>query len=101
MGALNKMSKIKNVKVSEKDSAIDDLVESNVAENEKWDKEISVVPKLLPTSIRLSTRTIERAKFFARIHHARGYQTWLKALIEERVNTEYEIYRKLKNEDVA
>jgi hypothetical protein len=95
------MSKIKNVKVNKKDSAIDDLVANNAIENEKWDKVVSVVPKLLPTSIRLSTRTIERAKFFARIHHARGYQTWLKTLIEERVNTEYEIFRKLKNEDIA
>jgi hypothetical protein len=95
------MSKIKNVKVNKKDSAIDDLIANNAMENEKWDKVVSVVPKLLPTSIRLSTRTIERAKFFARIHHARGYQTWLKTLIEERVNTEYEIFRKLKNEDLS
>jgi hypothetical protein len=95
------MSKIKNVKVNKKDSAIDDLIANNAMENEKWDKVVSVVPKLLPTSIRLSTRTIERAKFFARIHHARGYQTWLKTLIEERVNTEYEIFRKLKNEDIS
>jgi hypothetical protein len=95
------MSKIKIVKVNKKDSAIDDVVTENAMENGKWDKEVSVVPKLLPTSIRLSTRTIERAKFFAQIHHARGYQTWLKTLIEERVNTEYEIFRKLKKEDVA
>ena len=95
------MSKIKNVKVNKKDSAIYYLISNNAMENEKWDKVVSVVPKLLPTSIRLSTRTIERAKFFARIHHARGYQTWLKTLIEERVNTEYEIFRKLKNEDIS
>jgi len=95
------MSKIKDIKVSKKDSAIDDLVTSNAMEDKKWGKEVSVVPKLLPTSIRLSTRTIERAKFFARIHHARGYQTWLKTLIEERVNSEYEIFRKLKKEDIA
>jgi hypothetical protein len=95
------MSKIKNVKANKKESAIDDLVEENAMKNEKWDKEVSVVPKLLPTSIRLSTRTIERAKLFARIHHARGYQTWLKTLIEERVNTEYEIFRKLKKQDIA
>ena len=95
------MSKIKNAKVNKKDSAIDDLVTDDAMEKEKWDKEISVVPKMFPTSIRLSTRTIERAKFFARIHHARGYQTWLKTLIEERVNTEYEIFRKLKKEEIA
>jgi hypothetical protein len=95
------MSKIKNVKANKKDSKIDDLVTDNAMKNEKWDKEISVVPKMLPTSIRLSTRTIERAKFFAHIHHARGYQTWLKTLIEERVNTEYEIFRKLKKEEIA
>lgn len=95
------MSKIKNVKVRKKDAGIDDWVIDNAMKDEKWEKEVSVVPKLLPTSIRLSTRTIERAKFFARIHHARGYQTWLKALIEERVNTEYEIFRKLKKEEIT
>ena len=95
------MSRIKNVKANKRESAIDDFVEENAMENEKWDKEVSVAPKLLPTSIRLSTRTIERAKFFARIHHARGYQTWLKTLIEERVNTEYEIFRKLKKEEIS
>jgi hypothetical protein len=49
----------------------------------------------------LSTRTIERAKFFARLHHERGYQTWLKKIIEDRVNTEYEMFRTLKKENIV
>jgi hypothetical protein len=96
-----KMSKITDVKVRKKDAEIDDSVVDRAMEDKYWDKEITVEPKLLPTSIRLSARTIQRAKYFARIHHERGYQTWLKKIIEERVNTEYEIFRKLKKEQIV
>jgi hypothetical protein len=92
------MSKIKNVKISKKDALIDDFVIDQAMDTDKWEKEMSVVPKLMPTSLRLSTRTIDRAKFFAGIHHQRGYQTWLKQIIEERVNSEYEMFRKLRKE---
>ena len=85
------MSKIKHVKTSSKDKTIDEEVISMAHDDSAWENEITVTPKLLPTSIRLSSRTIERAKFFARVHRERGYQTWLKNIIEERVNTEFEL----------
>jgi hypothetical protein len=95
------MSKIKIVKTSKKDAFIDDIVTDQASKDDTWEKEMTVVPKLMPTSLRLSTRTIERAKFFARLHHERGYQTWLKKIIEDRVNTEYEMFRTLKKENIV
>jgi hypothetical protein len=95
------MSKIKSVKTSKKDAFIDDIVTDQATRDDAWEKEMTVVPKLMPTSLRLSTRTIERAKFFARLHHERGYQTWLKKIIEDRVNTEYEMFRTLKKENIV
>jgi len=92
--------KIKNVKVSKKDLEADEIVAEQAMNATDWDKATRVKPKTKPTSIRLSSRTIERAKFFARIHKERGYQSWLKKIVEERINTEYELYRKLKNEIV-
>ena len=94
------MSKIRNVKVSKRDKAIDEKVIEEAFNNTAWEKEKKVKPQLSPTSIRLSNRTIARAKFFARIHRERGYQTWLKKIIEERINTEYELYKKLKKEAI-
>jgi hypothetical protein len=59
---------------------------------------IVVEPDNQSTSIRLSCKTIERAKFFAHIHHESGYQSWLKRIIEERIENEYEIYKNLKKD---
>jgi hypothetical protein len=95
------MARVKHVRISPKDKSIDRAVIDQASDDSLWGKETNVSPTLLPTSIRLSSRTIERAKFFSRIHHERGYQTWLKKVIEDRVNTEYELYRRLKEEVVA
>jgi len=92
------MSVIKNVKTTKRDTEIDEEVIARSNDAAAWEKEIEVLPRMRPTSIRLSTRTIARAKFFARIHKERGYQSWLKNVIEERINTEYELYKRLKKE---
>lgn len=89
------MNKIKNVKVSAKEKIIDEIVEKQAFSDETWGNEMEINPKLKQTSIRLSARTIQRAKIFAHIHHQRGYQSWLKHVIEERISTEYDIYKKL------
>lgn len=94
------MSIIKDVKTTNRESKIDDAVIADAYNDKVWGKKIEVNPRLKPTSIRLSTRTIERAKFFARVHKERGYQSWLKKVIEERINTEYELYKRLKKEVV-
>lgn len=92
------MPLIKNVKASKKDQIIDQEVTIEATDDLKWDKKVDIPPKTHSTSIRLSTRTIERAKFFADIHHERGYQSWLKRIIEERIDNEYEMYKRLKKE---
>ena len=89
---------VKNVKTSKKEEKIDNKVIEMAHDDKSWEDKIEVTPRSKPTSIRLSTRTIERAKFFAKIHRERGYQSWIKRIVEERVNTEYELYKKLKKE---
>ncbi len=91
---------IKNVKTNPKNEKIDQEVEKMASDEKAWSKKSTVQPKTKPTSIRLSSRTIERAKFFAKVHHERGYQSWIKKIVEERINTEYEMYRRLKKEIV-
>ena len=92
------MAKITKVKLNKKDKAIDDEVISSSSDDNSWDEEISVSPVTKPTSIRLNSKTIQRAKFFAQVHHERGYQSWLKKIVEERIDTEYELYKRLKKE---
>lgn len=92
--------KIKNVRTKKEDEKIDEEVIRQASDGKAWSKETRIAPKTRPTSIRLSPRTIERAKFFARVHKERGYQSWLKKIVEERINTEYELYRRLKQEVV-
>ena len=97
MGGINIMSKIKSVKLSEDDKTIDNIVKSEALDNSKWDKVLHVSHRSNATSIRLSPNTIQRAKFFARIHRERGYQTWLKKIIEERIDTENKLYQEIKS----
>ena len=92
------MVKIKNIKTSAKDKEIDNLVKKQALDESAWESQMEIDPKSKPTSIRLSTRTIQRAKFFARVHRQRGYQSWLKSIIEDRINTEYELYKRLKKQ---
>jgi hypothetical protein len=58
----------------------------------KWERPIAVKP----TSIRLSPIIIEKAKYFAKLHKARGYQSWLKHIVEERIRMEEEIVSNYK-----
>jgi hypothetical protein len=90
------MNRIRHVKVSKQDKVIDNAVQEIANDDAAWEKETLVFSKSVPTSIRLSPRTISRAKFFARIHHERGYQSWLKKVVEERIDTEYELYKRVR-----
>jgi len=92
------MPKITNVKLNKKEKCIDDDVIASANDESAWDDEIPASPVSKPTSIRLSSMTIQRAKFFAKVHHERGYQSWLKKIVEERIDTEYELYKILKKE---
>ena len=92
------MAKITGIKLNKKEKRIDEEVAASVHDENAWGEEIAVAPVTKPTSIRLSRKTIQRAKFFARIHHERGYQSWLKKIVEERIDTEYELYKRIKKE---
>ncbi len=92
------MAKITKVKLNSKDKKIDEEVISLSNDENAWGEETAVSSGTMPTSIRLSPHTIQRAKFFARVHHERGYQSWLKKIVEERIDTEYELYKRIKKE---
>jgi len=94
------MGKIRNIKTSAKDIAIDEIVKKQAFDESAWESPMETETKSKPTSIRLSTRTIQRAKFFARVHRQRGYLSWLKSIIEDRINTEYEMYKRLQKQTV-
>ncbi len=95
---MKKVKNVKCVKTSARERKIDEMVESQAFEENAWEDGIELSPKSKPTSIRLSPRTIQRAKFFARIHRQRGYQSWLKHIIEERIGAEYNLYQQLKKQ---
>jgi hypothetical protein len=88
---------LKKVKVPEKENKIDEIVISQAHNDDKWEPLVHVSPRLNATSIRLSPVIIEKAKLFAKLHHERGYQTWLKKIIEERIDNEYNLYKELKS----
>ncbi len=66
---------------------IDKLVIAEADDMSKWKEPISVKP----TSIRFSPLVIKKAKYLAKLHRARGYQTWLKKVVEERIKLEEEL----------
>jgi len=65
---------IKNIKTTAHEKKIDKIVKEQSFDDNAWENEMEIKPKSKPTSIRLSTRTISRAKFFAHIHQQRGYE---------------------------
>ncbi len=74
---------------------IDEIVISEANDISKWEEPISVKPSGA-ASIRLSPDTIRKAKYFAKLDKYRGYQTWLKQIIEDQIRTEGEILKELK-----
>jgi len=74
---------------------IDEIVISEANDITKWEEPISVKPPRV-TPIRLSPDTVKTAKYFAKLHKYRGYQTWLKRIIEDRIKTEEAILKELK-----
>jgi len=87
------MANMKKRKLTEQE--IDEIVISEADDISKWEEPISVKPSG-EASIRLSPDTIRKAKYFARLHKYRGYQPWLKRIIEDRIRTEEEILKDLK-----
>jgi predicted transcriptional regulator len=80
-------------KVSERQ--IDEIVTTEAEDLSKWEEPV-LVKQSGVTSIRLSSETISKARRLAKIHKSRGYQTWLKQVIEERIRLEEDILSELK-----
>jgi hypothetical protein len=89
------MANMRKKKLTEQE--IDEIVASEADDITKWEDPISVKPEGA-ISIRLSTDTIRKAKYLAKLHKYRGYQTWLKRIIEDRIKTEEEILNGLKQD---
>ena len=87
------MANMKKRELTEQE--IDEIVTSEANDISKWEEPVSVKPSGT-ASIRLSPDTIKKAKYFAKLHKYRGYQTWLKRIIEDRIRTEEEILKELK-----
>ena len=77
-------------KLTEED--IDELVIAEANDMVKWGKPVAV----RPTTIRFSTSVIEKAKYLAKLHNTRGYKTWLKQIVEERIKLEEELLSDIK-----
>lgn len=73
---------------------IDELVIAEANDMNKWGKPVAVKP----TSIRFSPLIIEKAKYLAKLHKARGYQTWLKQIVEDRIKLEEKLLFDYKRE---
>jgi len=76
---------------------IDRLVVAEANDMTKWGEPVSVKT----TSIRLSPSIIQKAKYLARLHKTRGYQTWIKQVLQERIRLEEEILSGFKKESRA
>ena len=74
---------------------IDEIVTTEAEDLSKWEEPV-LVKQSGVTSIRLSSETISKARRLAKIHKSRGYQTWLKQVIEERIRLEEDILSELK-----
>ena len=84
---------MKKKKLSERE--IDAIVTEEAEDPSKWEEPV-LAKQSGVTSIRLSSETISKAKRLAKIHKSRGYQTWLKQVIEERIRLEEEILTELR-----
>jgi len=80
---------------------IDELVVAQADDVQAWDAPIQVRPAGQSTSIRLSSAMIQRAKFFAQLHGQRGYQSWLKEIINERIQLEERMFSAVKRDVLA
>jgi hypothetical protein len=89
------MANMRKRKLTEQE--IDEIVVSEANDSTKWEEPISVKPSGAAL-IRLSSDMIEKARYLAKLHNYHSYQTWLKRVIEDRIKTEEELLKELKQE---
>lgn len=66
---------------------IDNTVTAQAEDETAWEKPLSV-KRANATSVSLPTALAERAAFFARVHREKNLETWLKRIIQERLDIE-------------
>ena len=87
---------VKNIKLSVKEKKIDKILEKQIFDDYAWETAIKVTPKVSMISMRMDSKIIEKARALAKIHKEKGYQTWLKKIIKERIEFEESIIKTFK-----
>lgn len=78
---------MKNKRAGMTDEAVDDRVIAQAEELTAWE-EPTVVKRKKGASVSLPATLAERAAFFARIHREKNLESWLKRIIQERLDIE-------------
>lgn len=73
---------------------IDKIVIAEADDMTKWEKPIMVKS----AAVLFSKSIIEKAKYLAKLHKARGYQMWLKQIVKERIKLEEKLLSDFKLE---
>lgn len=69
------------------ESAIDELVTAQADDERAWTAPIRV-RRTKPTAISLSPSQATQAAYFARLHHERDLDSWVRRVVQERLDWE-------------
>jgi hypothetical protein len=72
---------------SRQESAIDELVTAQADDERAWTAPIRV-HRVKPTAISLSPSQATQAAYFARLHHERDLDSWVRRVVQERLDWE-------------
>jgi predicted DNA-binding protein len=81
------------------DEQIDKIIEKEAFNESAWDAPVKVKANKT-ISLRLAPQIVSKAKFFSKVHKIKGYQTWIKKIIKERIKQEEDIYLAVKSNTV-
>jgi len=69
------------------ESAIDELVTAQADDEQAWTAPV-FVRRAKPAAISLSPAQAAQAAYFARLHHARDLDSWVRRVVQERLDWE-------------
>ena len=81
------MGYMKNKCVSMTEEEMDNRVIAQASDLSEWE-EPAIVKRTKAASVSLPATLAERAAFFARIHREKNLESWLKRIIQERLDIE-------------
>lgn len=76
---------------------IDNIVIAQAEDEAAWEEPV-IVKKNSATSVSLPAALAERAAFFARVHREKDLESWLKRIIQERLDIEEAAFSGFKKE---